>query len=308
MPEHKHEHHEHGNLKGKNLFIAVVLNVIITVAQLIGGILSGSLALLSDALHNFSDVLSLLISYGANTLSQKEGNKSRTFGYRRAEILATLFNASTLIAIALYIIFEAINRFLAPEAVDSTLVIWLGLLGILVNGGSMFLLKDDTHGNMNIRAAYLHMLGDVLTSVAVVVGGILMMFWQVYWVDPVVSVLIALYLMYASYGLLKESSAILMQFAPKSIDIESIVESIKAEQPITNVHHIHIWNLDDHRIHFEAHLDFRDNVTLEESTEIIEILEKMLEEKYDIGHTTFQCEYQRNTVKESYSCRKISMK
>jgi len=290
--------HQHGSkLKGKNLFLAILLNIAITVAQIIGGILSGSLALLSDALHNFSDVLSLMISYGANRLAQKKGTERQTFGYRRAEIIATLFNASTLIAIGLYIIFEAFSRLSSPEPVDTSLVIWLGLLGVIVNGGSIFLLHNDAQESMNIKAAYLHLLGDVLTSVAVVIGGLLMMFWQIYWVDPVISVLIALYLMYASYGLVKDSTAILMQFAPKNLDLEEIVQTIISHKQIQNTHHLHLWNLDDNKIHLEAHLDFTENLSLKESNSILEILEEELHEKYDIDHTVFQCEYERKDDK-----------
>ena len=291
------EHHHGSDLKGKNLFLAIVLNIAITVAQAVGGILSGSLALLSDALHNFSDVLSLLISYGANRLAQKKGTERQTFGFRRAEIIATLFNASTLIAIGLYIIFEAFSRFSAPEPVDTSLVIWLGFLGIIVNGGSIFLLKEDAQESMNIKAAYLHLLGDVLTSVAVVIGGLLMMFWQIYWVDPIISILIAIYLMYASYGLVKDSTAILMQFAPKSLDLEEIVQTIIAHEQIQNAHHIHLWNLDDNKIHLEAHLDFTQNLSLKESNAVLEILEEELHEKYNIDHTVFQCEYERKDDK-----------
>lgn len=290
----EHHHHHHNNLTGKNLFIAIILNIIISVAQLIGGIVSGSLALLSDALHNFSDVLSLIIAYGANRLSEKESTASKTFGYKRAEILATLFNASTLIAIGLYIIFEAISRLSSPESVDTSLVIWLGLLGILVNGASIFLLKEDAKESMNIKAAYLHLIGDVLTSVAVVIGGLLMMFWHIYWVDPVISIVIALYLMFASFGLLKESTAILMLFAPKSIAIEDIVQSIKDEKSIKDVYHLHLWRLDDHRIHLEAHLTFVHNETLQQSSQCIERLEIMLKEKFGITHTVFQCTYNDN--------------
>ena len=290
------EHHHH-NLGGKNLFIAIVLNIIITIAQIIGGIISGSLALLSDALHNFSDVLSLVISYSANRMAQKEGNLKHTFGYKRAEIIATLFNASALIGIGLYIIFEAASRLIHPEPIDSQWVIWLGLLGVVVNGGSIFLLHDDSKKSMNIKAAYLHLLGDVLTSVAVVIGGLLMLFWQIYWVDPIISAIIALYLMQASYGLVKESSAILMQFSPEGLDIEEVVKSITKHSEIDNAHHLHLWNLDDHRIHLEAHLDFVENLTLKESCAVIEVLEKELHETVHIGHTTFQCEYHRNDKK-----------
>lgn len=290
------EHHHH-NLGGKNLFIAIILNVIITIAQVIGGILSGSLALLSDALHNFSDVLSLVISYAANHMAQKERNLKHTFGYKRAEIIAAPFNASALIGIGLYIIFEAAARLIRPEPIESQWVIWLGLLGAVVNGGSIFLLHSDSKKNMNIKATYLHLLGDVLTSVAVVIGGLLMLFWQIYWVDPIISAIIAIYLIWASFDLVKESTAILMQFTPEELDIEEIVETITKHPEIDNAHHLHLWKLDDHRIHLEAHLDFVENLTLRESNAVMEILEKELRREYHIGHTTFQCEYHRNDKK-----------
>lgn len=293
------EHHHH-DLSGKNLFLAIVLNVVITVAQLIGGIVSGSLALLSDALHNFSDVLSLVLSYAANKIAQRKGSSTRTFGYKRAEILATLINASTLIAIGFYVIFEALSRMSNPQAVDSTLVIWLGMLGILVNGGSIFLLKDDIDGSMNIKAAYLHLLGDVLTSVAVVVGGLLMMFWHIYWVDPVISILIALYLIYASYGLLKDSTSILMEFAPKTVNIDEIIQTIGKHPEISDAHHLHLWSLDDKHIYLDAHLSFVENLTLKESNTVIEILEKELHDKYDIENTVFQCEFEREDDKSKF--------
>jgi cobalt-zinc-cadmium efflux system protein len=289
----KHSH----DLSGKNLFLAIILNIVITLAQFIGGIFSGSLALISDALHNFTDVLSLIISYAANKFAQKEGSSTRTFGYRRVEIFATLINASTLIAIGFYIIFEAIHRISNPQVIDSTLVIWLGFLGVLVNGGSIFLLKDDIGDSMNIKAAYLHLLGDVLTSVAVVVGGLLMLFWQIYWVDPIISILIALYLIYASYGLLRDSTAILMEFAPKTVNIEEIIQTINSYPQIANAHHLHLWSLDDKHIYLDGHLDFVENLTLKESNEIIERLEKDLHAVYDIEHTVFQCEFDRDDDK-----------
>ncbi len=291
------EQHHHHDLSGKNLFIAIILNIIITIAQIIGGLFSGSLALLSDALHNFSDVLSLIISYTANRMAQKKGSLKHTFGYKRAEIIATLFNASALIGIGLYIIFEAVARLLHPEPINSQWVIWLGLLGVIVNGGSIWLLHSDSKENMNIKAAYLHLLGDVLTSVAVVIGGLMMHFWQIYWVDPIISAIIALYLIWASFDLVKESTAILMQFAPEDIDIEEVVKQITKHPEIDNAHHLHLWSLDDHRIHLEAHLDFANNLTLKESNAVIEILEKELQQVFHIGHTTFQCEHHRNDKK-----------
>ncbi len=290
-------HHHHHEVSGKNLLITIILNIIITVSQIIGGIISGSLALLSDAMHNFSDVLALVIAYGANRLATRPSSKTRTFGYKRAEILATLFNASVLIGIALFLIVEAFHKLYHPESVDSVWVIGLGLLSIVLNVLSVLLVKDDAHHNMNIKAAYLHLLTDVMTSVAVVLGGVLMYYFELFWIDPVISVVIALYLLSASWGLIRESTAVLMQFAPESVDLDELEQIIIAYDEIENVHHIHLWRLSDHAIHLEAHLDFKDDLTLSASESIIESLEKELHESFKITHTTFQCEYARDDNK-----------
>ncbi len=292
------EHHHHHNVSGKNLFITIVLNVIITLSQIVGGIFSGSLALLSDAMHNFSDVLALVIAYVANRLAARPNNESKTFGYKRAEILAALFNASVLIGIAIFLIIEAFHKFYHPEPINSVWVIGLGILSIVLNAASVLLIKDDSHDNMNIKAAYLHLLTDVMTSVAVVGGGVLMYYFGIFWVDPLISMLIALYLMWASFGLVKESSAILMQFTPAGIDVEEVVKAIEEESEIKNVHHIHIWKLNDHQIHLEAHLDFNEDISLSESNRVIDKLETKLHDAFDVEHTTFQCEYARDDSKE----------
>ena len=290
------EHHHH-DVSGKNLFITIVLNVIITLSQIVGGIFSGSLALLSDAMHNFSDVLALVIAYVANRLAAQPNNESKTFGYKRAEILAALFNASVLIGIAIFLIIEAFHKFYHPEMVNSIWVIGLGTLSIVLNAASVLLIKDDAHGNMNMKAAYLHLLTDVMTSVAVVGGGLLMYYFGIFWVDPLISMLIALYLIWASFGLVKESSAILMQFTPEGIDVEEVVKSIEEEKEIKDVHHIHIWKLNDHQINLEAHLDFNEDISLSKSNRVIDKLEKKLHDTFDVEHTTFQCEYGREDSK-----------
>jgi len=286
------EHHHHHAVSGKNLFITIVLNIIITLSQIVGGIYSGSLALLSDAMHNFSDVLALFIAYFANRLAARPNNESKTFGYKRAEILAALFNASVLIGIAIFLIIEAFHKFYHPQPVNSIWVIGLGTLSIILNAASVLLIKDDSHDNMNIKAAYLHLLTDVMTSVAVVGGGVLMYYFGIFWVDPLISTLIAIYLIWASFGLVKESSAILMQFTPSGVNVEDVVASIEEEAEIKNVHHIHIWKLDDNHIHLEAHLDFNEDVPLSVSNAV------KLHDTFDIEHTTFQCEYARDDNKE----------
>ena len=289
----KPHHHHHHEVSGKNLFITIFLNVIITLSQIIGGVLSGSLALLSDAMHNFSDVLALIIAYVANRLSARPNSENKTFGYKRAEILAALFNASALMGIGIFLIIKAFDKFFHPEPIDSILVIALGALSIVLNGLSVFLIKDDAHHNMNIKAAYLHLLTDVMTSVAVVIGGILMYYFNLFWVDPLISLLIAFYLIYVSFGLVKESIFVLMQFVPAELHVKDIVDTIQELDAIQNVHHLHIWRLNDKRIHLEAHLGFKENISLLEANSVIDTLEKSLHDKFDIEHVTLQCEYGR---------------
>lgn len=292
MPHsHTHHHHNSRDLKGRNLFISILLNILITVSQVIGGIVSGSLALLSDALHNFSDVLSLIISYGATLLSKKEASTNKTFGYKRAEIIAAFVNSATLIIVAVILIIEAVERFMAPRAIEFNLVIWLALLGIVANGFSVLLLKGDAHRNMNMKSAYLHLLTDMMASIAVLVGGLLMKFYAVFWIDPLLTVLIAIYLVYMGYDLLRASTRVLMLFTPDTIQVKRIVESINKTPQIKNVHHVHIWQLNEDEVHLEAHIDFDEDIKLSEFDVILERIEEELYHNYGINHVNIQPEF-----------------
>ncbi len=238
------------------------MNIIITVAQIIGGLLSGSLSLLSDALHNFSDVIFLIISYIANKLSKRKASLQKTFGYKRAEILAAFINASTLIIVAILLIIEAIKRYNHPQEIESNIVIWLSAVAILGNGLSVLLLKKDAESNMNMKSAYLHLFTDMMASIAALVGGLLMKYYQLFLVDSVLTFAIALYLIWMGFDLLKNSTKVLMLFTPDEIPIEAIVKDINAFAEIKNVHHIHVWQLNEDEIHFEAHVDFNKDITL----------------------------------------------
>ncbi|GAL65386.1 cation diffusion facilitator family transporter [Jejuia pallidilutea] len=296
--DHNHAHHHHGDLKGRNLFISILLNIAITIAQVIGGILSGSLALLSDALHNFSDVLSLVVSYIANKLTKKKASFQKTFGYKRAEILAAFVNAATLIIVAVLLIIEAVERFQNPQKIASNLVIWLSFIAILGNGFSVLLLKKDAESNMNMKSAYLHLLTDMMASVAVLIGGLLMKYYQLYWVDSVLTFVIALYLIWMGYDLLKNSTKVLMLFTPDSIPIQKIVDEINTFEMIKNVHHVHVWQLNEEEIHLEAHIDFNADITLSQFDEILQQVEELVFRKYDINHVNIQPEYGKDDAKE----------
>ena len=294
-----HSHtHNHSDLKGRKLLITIVLNIVITVAQVIGGLVSGSLSLISDALHNFSDVLSLIVSYVAAKLSQKKASINRTFGYKRAEILAAFINASTLVIVAIILIKEAIERFQNPQSIDSNLVIWLSLIAIFANGFSVLLLRKESSNNINLRSAYLHLLTDMLASVAVLVGGLLMKYYQLFWVDSLLTLLIALYLIYVGYDLLKTSTKMLMLFTPEHINIKDVVRTVNKLPKVNKLHHVHIWNLSDHELHLEAHLDLTEDISTTEFNELLLQIEALLHEEFDINHVTIQPEYNKEDPKE----------
>ncbi len=289
--DHNHSHHQH--LHGKNLLFSIVLNIIITVAQFIGGLISGSLALISDALHNFSDVLSLVFSFIANKLAKKKASVNQTFGYKRAELIAAFVNASTLIIVALFLIYGAIERFFNPKEIDSGLVIWLSILGIFANGLSAILLKKDADKNLNMKSAYLHLFSDMLASIAVLLGGLLMKYFQWFWVDSALTLVIALYLIVVGFDLLKKSTQMLMLFTPVHINIEEIVQEVKNISNGGKLHHIHVWFLNENELHLEVHLDCSIDINISEFNEIVHQVEQVLFDKFQINHINIQPEYNK---------------
>jgi len=295
---HSHHGHEHPKLSGKNLLISIFLNILITVAQIIGGFLSGSLALISDAVHNLSDVISLIVSYVANRLANsKKQTLKQTFGFKRAEIIAAFFNAATLIVIAVMLAIEAIKRFNEPHHIQSNIVIWLALIGILANGFSVLLIKKDANHNLNMKSAYLHLLTDMLTSVAVLVGGLLMKYYQIFWIDAVLTLLISVYLIYMSWRVFLESLKILMLFAPDDIVIKDIEKAILKIEGVKNIHHVHIWQLNEKNCHFEAHIEFKNNIKLSDFDSICEEIEHLLIHNFNINHCSLQPEFNRDDEK-----------
>lgn len=260
-----HEHH-HGHVHGgsSNIGWAVLLNIIITVSQIIGGIWSGSLALLSDAAHNFSDVIALLISYFANRLSQKPYSDKKTFGYKRAEIIATIINVISIIVIAIFIFIEGIQRWGVVVEINGNVVMLLAGLSIVVNGGSVLLIAKESKDNINMRSAYIHLFSDMLTSIAVLLSGVAVTYLKWYWLDSVLSIAIAIYLVMISIQLLLESLGVLMQFAPNNFEPQVLYDEIVRIEGIVGIHHMHAWKLTDQEYHFEAHIEFSNDILLSE--------------------------------------------
>jgi cobalt-zinc-cadmium efflux system protein len=289
--------HTHGVISGKKLFIAIILNIIVTVAQVIGGLISGSMALLSDAAHNFSDVLSLVISYGAAKLSDRKQTLRKTYGYKRAAIFAAFINAATLLIIAAILVWEAVSRLINPQIIEGLIVIYLAAAGILFNGLSVLLLRKDAARSMNIRSAYIHLFLDMMTSVAVLLGGFAIKYLEWYRIDGILTIMIAIYLIISSWGILYDSIRIFMQFTPSHVNIEDMAKQINMIDGINNIHHVHVWQLDDLELMMEGHVDLDADYNISEFEQILKKVEKILGQ-HGIHHFNIQPELYRCEGKE----------
>lgn len=293
-----HIHIQKKEVQAKNLIVSILLNLLITIAQIIGGIFSGSLALISDALHNFSDVLSLVFSLVAHKLSRRKASIDQTFGFKRAELIAAFTNAATLIIVAFILIYGAVERFFHPHPIASDLVIWLALLGIIVNGVSVLFLKNDADHNLNMKSAYLHLLTDMMASVAVLVGGLVMKFYGWFWVDSLMTIIIAVYLIVVGADLLLKSTKMLMLFTPAHIDIKEIVREVHKIPGIRKLHHIHVWHLNEEELHLEAHLDCSQDIKMSEFNVLLHQIEEVLFINFGINHINIQPEFKKEDSKD----------
>ncbi len=284
-------HNHNQGISGRNLLLTTILNLLITVAEIIGGIISNSLALLSDALHNASDTLAILISFFANRIAGRNSNERKTFGYKRIEILAAFINSLILVIVTFFLFYEAIKRFGDPEPIKGQIMFIVAGIGLLANILSVLLLRKGSKGNINIRSAYIHLIGDSLSSVAVIISGILIYYFEWYWVDPVITIAIGIYILIETWAILKESVDILMQATPKNINIENIKRELEKFQEIDNIHHIHVWNLNDNLIHLECHINLTEDEKVSRTDPILKKIESLLHEKFNIKHVTIQFEF-----------------
>lgn len=289
--KHKRKHRHRRPVNEKNLLVATFLNTVIALVELAGGILSGSLALFSDALHNLSDAFSTFIAYMATLIGKREANPKRTFGYKRIEILAALTNAVILIVISVFLLKEAWQRWNNPEPIDSRIMLVVAMIGLLANVYALILLKRDAGKSINVKAAYIHLIGDSLSSVVVILGAVSMALFDIYWVDPLITVLISLYIIRSGFMILKESVNILMQSAPDHLDLPAIKNQVEQIPQVLNIHHIHAWMLTDREIHVEAHVELNSDLALSEVKNIQRDIELLLKESFSVHHVTLQFEY-----------------
>ncbi|MFY9940654.1 MAG: cation diffusion facilitator family transporter [Desulfobacterales bacterium] len=250
--------HHHGpaqqDTSGSRLLATLALNLVIPAAQIIGGLLANSVALISDAVHNFGDFTALLISYIAFRIGRKGATVFNTFGYRRAEIMAAVINVLLLAGASGFILYHAIERFLHPQAVNSLIVIILAGVGIVGNGLSAWLLHRDAAHSLNVRGAFLHMVGDLLTSVAVLINGLLLLFYPWYWLDPLLSVFIVVFILKNGWGLLKTAIAVLMNATPGHINLEKVRSFLNELPGVIGVHYLHAWQVSSASTAFSCHV------------------------------------------------------
>ena len=284
-----HDHSHDIPESGKRLAIVVALNFIITITEVVGGLMSGSLSLLSDALHNFSDGIAVIIAWIAIKLRTLPRSDHYTFGLKRAEVLAAVINAGALVAISIYLFIEAWNRYHTPEPITGSLMTIVATVGLVANITGTWLLHRGSKESMNLRAAYLHLFSDAISSVGVILGGLAIMFFNVYWIDPLLTVLIGLYVLKESMQILWRTLGVFMLAAPSELNLDEIRQVICKHEHIRDIHHIHLWAVAENDIHFEGHIVVDDQL-LSKASLLREQLEELLHEQFDINHTTFQFE------------------
>ncbi|MDO9509578.1 MAG: cation diffusion facilitator family transporter [Thermovirgaceae bacterium] len=287
-----HHHHDVSDTSDRKLAISLALNVGITLAEIAGGILSNSLALLSDAVHNFSDASSLGVSWLARRISRMERTPSHSFGFKRAEILASLVNTVALTGIGVFLMAESAKKFLHPEPVVGKIMLVVAIVGLVGNLVTAWLLHSDSKKSLNIRSAYLHIVMDTLSSVGVIAAALLMMAFGWFWLDPLLTLVVSLYVLHESWPLLKTSIHILMQGTPVGINAKKILERLEDHPDVLDVHHVHLWTTDGNDIYLEAHVALCDDPR-PDTDSIIGSLSEIAASEFGIHHVTLQPEFTR---------------
>ncbi|WWL93575.1 cation diffusion facilitator family transporter [Pediococcus acidilactici] len=287
---------------GLRFLEATVLNLVITAVEFGGGLLSGSLALLSDAIHNLGDSASIVMAYVASRISQRNSNQSKTYGYRRAEILSSYFNAIFLLVMSALLIWEAMRRFAHPHPVNGGLMLVVAVVGLLANGFSAWLLHSGSHNNLNLKATYLHILSDAFASGGVILGALIIKIFHVVWADPLMTIVVSVYIAYKTIPIIIEATNILMEAGPR-LDYRAVKATVLSVPGVVNIHHVHTWMIDEHRIMLTAHIALEDQ-ELSEIEPIYQKIRKLLKDKYNIEHATLQAEVDRGKEYQIFTTNK----
>ena len=289
---HNHSHSHIGDLTKqttKRLTLSLILTAAFVVIEVIAGVFGNSLALLTDAAHNFTDVIALGLSWYALHLATKPAHAGKTFGYHRVGILVALINSTTLILIAFGIFFEAYHRFLIPPEVDSTLLIGVGAVAFIINLVTALMVKEGSENDLNLRSAFLHLMGDVMSTLGAVIAGIIITFTNWNWLDPFVSVLIGVFILYNAWSILKQTIHILLESTPENINMDSMVTELRSVNGVLDVHDLHVWSISENLRMLSAHVVI-DNVSIGEGVSIQHNINELLAHNYNIQHATLQME------------------
>lgn len=302
-----HEHHHHDHTHGANKKVLMISFFIITgfmIVEVIGGVITNSLALLSDAGHMLSDSISLAVGLIAFTLGERLANYGKTYGYKRFEILAAVFNGVILIGVSLYIFYEAYHRFFAPPEVASLGMLIIATIGLIVNIIVAWLLirGGDTEENLNLRAVYLHVLGDLLGSIGAIVAAVLILIFQWGWADPLASVIVAFLVLISGVRVTKDALHVLMEGTPKEIDLENVIQKIKNVEGVLDLHDLHVWSITSGHHALSAHVVVEGGMTINEGQIILQQLEITLSDE-GIHHVTIQLENKNHLHDASILCQ-----
>ncbi|MCX7756655.1 MAG: cation diffusion facilitator family transporter [Anaerolineales bacterium] len=289
MSPHAHFSSESAQTSTRRLSLSLGLTLAFVVVEALAGLLGNSLALLTDAAHNFTDVLALGLSWYAMRKALQPANARRTFGYHRAGILAAMVNSASLGLIALGIFYEAWHRFLNPPEVNSGLLVGVGLAAFLVNAVTAWLIKDGSEHDLNLRSAFLHLMGDVLSTLGAVLAGVVIFFTRWNWLDPLVSALIGLLIVWNAWNILRETLHILLESTPRDIDLERLVGEMNAVPGVKGIHDLHVWSIDQQKRLLSAHVVTGD-IPISQGAHIQDALNELLTHRYGIAHTTLQLE------------------
>jgi cobalt-zinc-cadmium efflux system protein len=280
--------HNHGVRSARVLRYSVAATAIYVALTVIAGIRAHSLALLSEAGHNVSDLLALVLSWVAVFIQSRPPNASKTFGYHRAGVLAAFLNALTLVAVALYIFYEAVQRLHAPVVVQASLMIWVAAVGVIMNGAIAWFLMRASR-DVNIRSAFLHQLGDTLSTAAVIVGGWAILWTGQTWVDPALSIGIGFLILWSSWDIVRETLNILLEGTPRGMSVEKIIDSISTVGGVNDVHDVHVWSIGSDTHALSCHISI-DDIPPSESETILRSVKEILAARFHIHHTTIQFE------------------
>lgn len=273
----------------RNLAFSIGLNAVIVIAEFVGGLASGSLALLSDAMHNLSDVVALGLALAARKLSRKANSTKHTYGLGRLEVLAAFLNSATLLVVSAFICREAVLRLLHPEPIRGGIMLAVATVGLGANLFSVFLLKGHAHGDLNMRSAFLHLVQDSVSSVAVVVAALFATSRFGVYLDPVVSILVAVMILHSGWGLLRDSVRILLEGTPPGVDLIALQRDVQDRFPVLDLHHVHVWELNAGRRALSAHVLLND-MTLSEVELLLGRIREHLAHEWNIEHVTLEPE------------------